>query len=281
LATIQLHAYTLIVPDEHWLMHIRRELPDYSENVGRLAAVVAAKYPDRGVIDIGANVGDTAAIVRAHCGLSILCIEGSAYYAGIIRQNLAQLGPDVEFEQAFVGAADAAENGVVKIERGTGFFRPDPGTAAVVRFEKLESILARHPRFLNSKLLKIDTDGMDGRIVVGSLDWLASAHPVVFWEHDLGLDQAAGGPGLSVFDRLHDVGYRKVAIFDNRGEYIQTLALDARQQLADLSDYLPGGDEFCGYCDMCAFAHDDLDLCDALRQVELESRQRRRKQGSR
>jgi hypothetical protein len=87
---------------------------------------------------------------------------------------------------------------------------------------------------------------------------------------------SVGGPGLSIFARLNEVGYTKAVKFDNRGEYIQTLSLSARQQLADLSDYLPGGDEFYGYCDVCAFHETDLDLCDSVRRIELETRAARR-----
>jgi hypothetical protein len=78
--TIQLHHFTVLAPEGHWLGPIRRDYPDYSENIGRISGAVEKKYPNRGVIDIGANVVDTAAIVRSHSSLPILCIEGSAYY---------------------------------------------------------------------------------------------------------------------------------------------------------------------------------------------------------
>ena len=49
------------------------------------------------------------------------------------------------------------------------------------------------------------------------------------WEHDIWRDDAAGGPALSIFRRLFEIGYREAVIFDNEGDYIQTLALDASQ----------------------------------------------------
>jgi FkbM family methyltransferase len=277
LKILQLHTFALSVPDEHWLPEIRRTHPDYAENIGRLAAVVERKYPRSGVIDIGANIGDTAAIIRSYCSAPILCIEGSEPYIGILKQNLGQLGPDVEVDHTFVGSADAVESGAITVERGTAFFRPDPRSATMVRFERMSAVLARHPRFCKAKLLKIDADGMDGSILIGALDWLATAQPVIFWEHDIGLDREVGGPALSVFDSLLNIGYRQAMVFDNEGEYILTLPLEARQQLADLSDYLPGGTQFYGYCDICSCHETDLDLWESFREMELESRRLCRK----
>jgi hypothetical protein len=274
--TIQLHHFTILAPERHWLGPIRQDCPDYSENIGRMSGAVERKYPNRGVIDIVANVGDTAEIVQSHSSLPILCIEGSAYYFEFLEKNAVQLGPSVEWDRTFVGATDSTECGTITIERGTAFFRPSTGEVDFIPFQKLESILARHPRFRDAKVLKVDTDGMDGLILIGALNWIASAKPALFWEHDMGLDRAVGGPGLRIFARLNEVGYTKAVIFDNRGKYIQTLSLSARQQLADLSDYLPGGDEFYGYCDVCAFHETDLDLCDSVRRIELETRAARR-----
>ena len=153
---------TTIEPHGHWFPH-------YRENLGRLAAAVERKYPGRGFIDVGANAGDNAAIVRAHSSLPILCIEGS------------------------------------ELERG-----------------RLDSILAKHPRFQASKILKIDT-------LDGALEWIATARPVLFWQHDISRDAVANGPGMRIFEGLLEVGYRSALLFDHAGEFIQTVSLDARQ----------------------------------------------------
>jgi FkbM family methyltransferase len=232
---------------------------------------VEEKYSGSAVIDFGANVGDTAAIVRGHSGMPILCVEGAGYYFELLTQNVGQLG--AETEHCFVGSENGAVRGNLTIGNGTGFFRPDGDSEAAVRFETLDGILARYPQFQDARLLKVDTDGMDGRILAGALDWLARVQPVIFWEHVLDLDRLAGGPGLSIFERLREIGYEQVAIFDNRGGYVQTLPTSAGQQLADLSDYAPGAE---AYWDICAFSGADLDLCDTVRRNELEARRERR-----
>lgn len=247
---IVIHGFTLSLPDDHWLPQILNQLPNYSENLGRIAAAVEQKYPGHGFIDVGANVGDTAAIVCSHSKLPILCIERSEFYYEVLKENVRRLGADVDLECAF-GAEE--------------------------HFERLDAILARHPRFQASKILKIGTNGMDERVFQGALEWIVAARPVLFWGHDVDRDETTKEPGLTIFDRLLDAGYVTALVFDKTGEFIQTISLDARQQLADLSDYLPGGEQFYGYCDICAFHKEDVDLCARARLIELESRRVRRK----
>jgi hypothetical protein len=171
--------------------------------------------------------------------------------------------------------ASGERHGSLTVERGTASFQAGSDSPSI-SFERLESVLARHPRFQSAKVLKLDTDGMDGRIITGALHWIEKARPVLFWEHDIGLDAAADGPALSVFRHLLDIGYRIALMFDNRGDYIETLCLDAEQQLADLSDYLPGGEKHYGYCDICAFHADDVELGSRVREIELQCRRVRR-----
>jgi hypothetical protein len=205
-----LYRVTTIESHGHWFPH-------YRENLGRLAAAVERKYPDRGFIDVGANVGDNAAIVRAHSSLPILCIEGSEFRYEILKKNIRSLEAEVELER-----------------------------------DRLDSILAKHPRFQASKILKIDR-------LDGALEWIATARPVLFWQHDISRDAAADGSGTRIFEGLLEVGYRLALLFDHMGDFIQTVSLDARQRLGQ-------------YCDICAFHEEDLDLCSDFRQTELENR---------
>jgi FkbM family methyltransferase len=278
--SIELHGVKLELPNDHWLPRILTELPGYCENIGRLAAAVERKYPGRGFIDIGANIGYTAAIVRAQSNLPILCIEGSEFYYELLKQNVRQLKPEVELECALVDSASAERQEGLPLQYGKAALPTDSRDGASKRLAQLDSILARHLRFQSSKILKIDTIRTDGSILAGALEWISAARPVLSWGHDMGRDEAAAGPGLGILERLLEIGYRDALLFDNTGEFIQTVSLEARQQLADLSGYLLGGEQFHGYCDVCAFHEEDLDLCSGVRRIELEGRRARRKTAS-
>jgi FkbM family methyltransferase len=276
--SIGLHGDGLELSDDQWLPEIGRQLRNHSENLGRLAAVVERKYPDRGLIDIGANVGDTAVIVRAHSRLPILSIEGSEAYYEILKNNFRRFDSDMELECALFESAGADAPGVLSTPTGPATFPPNRDSGTPSRFDGLDSILARHPRFHTSKVLKIDTDGMDGRILEGALEWIGSARPVLFWAHDIRRD-AAGGPGSSIFDRLLGIGYQTALVFDNAGKFIEEVPLNARQQLADLCEYLPGSAQLCRGCEICAFHQEDLDLCARFRESEVEKRRSTRPSG--
>ena len=52
--------------------------------------VVKKKFSFLAVVDIGANVGDTACIIKTAEEVSILCIEGDDYIFGFLQKNIAQ-----------------------------------------------------------------------------------------------------------------------------------------------------------------------------------------------
>jgi hypothetical protein len=253
LKTIAIHGIALDLPEDHWLLQVRGQLPDYSENIGRLAAVVETKYPARGFIDVGANAGETAAIVCAHSQLPVLCIEG-AQYRELLEENVHRLRSNVEWE---CGSGNGAES-----------------------LSPLCTILARHASFQGSKILKIAGGPMYGPLLESALDWIATAHPILYWKHSLGPDTSASGQRSAIFDGLLATGYRTALVFDHTGEFMQTISLDARRQLTEIGDYLPGGKQLHGYGDVCAFHEEDVDLGERFRQVEVENRGIRRKTSS-
>ncbi|MGH3130004.1 MAG: hypothetical protein ACRDNX_04230, partial [Gaiellaceae bacterium] len=201
----------LELPLSHELPFYRKDHPLYSANVGRIAAEAGGP-----VVDIGANVGDTAAIVRGATDVPILCVEGDDRFFAILRRNSTRFDPPVELEHAFVGAPARAA-----IERHGGTARLVPGAGGEVRGKPLARILEEHPRFAAPALVKIDTDGYDVPIVLAELDLLARLKPVLFFEYDphLGADPV-------VFERLREIGYRTVHVYENTGELARTAGLD-------------------------------------------------------
>src|SRR5580692_11559275 len=78
----------LLLPLAHDIPLYRRGFADYSSNIGRVASHLAAKYRELTIVDVGANVGDTAAIVRARCQAPMLCIEGDEFYFKLLLNNI-------------------------------------------------------------------------------------------------------------------------------------------------------------------------------------------------
>jgi hypothetical protein len=177
----------LVLPLSHELPFYRHDHPLYDRAIGHIAARVGGP-----IVDIGANVGDTAAEMRAHTAAPILCVEPDDRFFAILRRNAQQLQP-VELAHTAVGGPHG---------------------------KPLTQILTEHPAFASPALVKIDTDGMDVPIVLANLDLLARLKPVLFFEYDPHL-----GATPEVFERLREIGYRTMDVYENTGELVRTVEL--------------------------------------------------------
>jgi FkbM family methyltransferase len=200
----------LELPLSHELPFYRHDHPRYDERIGPLARELAGP-----VVDVGANVGDTAAWIRAESDVPVLCVEGDERFFSLLERNAARLG-DVELERAFVEAP--ARGGVA---RGMGTARVVTGDADLPA-KPLVQILEEHPRFARPALLKLDTDGMDVPILLANLDLLERLLPVLFFEYDPHL-----GATPEIFDRLAAIGYGSAEWIENTGEPAARLELPA------------------------------------------------------
>jgi FkbM family methyltransferase len=216
------------LPLSHELPFYQHDHPAYDRLLGPLAAELGGP-----VVDIGANVGDSAAAVRSESEVPILAVEGDPRFYGWLVRNASRIG-DVELEQSVVEGPDEGT-----FERGLGTARLVPGGDRL-RSKPLAQILEEHPRFARPALIKLDTDGMDVPIVLANLELLERIRPVLFVEYDphLGADPV-------VFERLAGAGYATADWYENTGEHVATLELPAHLH-----------DEYAGhggarYADVC------------------------------
>lgn len=250
------HELGLIVPDE----------PGYGQNLGRLTRVLTESAPDFTAIDIGANVGDTALLLRHSGAAAVLAVEGAEEYLPYLRANCAG-DPGIELAPEFVEVTGAAPMGRIS-RRGSSHLTPDSGGAAVGR--PLSAILDQHPRFARPRLLKLDTDGLDLEILRASATWLAAVKPVLFFEYLPFFFRPHGTQPDEVFRLLTAIGYSSMLVYDNVGRFLCALALDGNAQLReDLLRYFERDHDGC-YADVALFARED----DALaRQLAAAERQ--------
>ena len=260
-------SFPLLFPLSHrqpW--HVRAS-PEHSRNLGRIAGHVLEKYPALAVIDIGANVGDTIAILRSAGSFPILSVEGDASYFEVLRLNAAAFA-DVELAQVFVGDADAVVRGDVVRQDGTARIRPDSASSDQINLHPLSRVVLKYPRFAGAKLLKTDTDGLDGAILRGARDFLTAARPVLFFEYEPGFLAAQGDDGLSLFSYLAGLNYRRLMLYDDLGYLMFACRVSDAQILAHMHLYL-NSDGRGHYCDLCAFPEEDTDLFERIRQAEM------------
>ena len=259
--------FRIKLPFSHQLPFLLRDFPYYSTNLARIARLVHQKYPTLTLIDIGANVGDSVALLRTEDTFPILCIEGDDYFFPILQENAGKF-QDVEIIKTYVGEQNKQFNAVSIELGGTAHLSQDDLSNNIVYIERLSSILKERPRFTNSKMIKIDTDGFDNKIIRGSIDFLKIARPVVFFEYDPFFLSEQNDDGLSIFNTLFDIGYRKLLIYENNGEMLLSTDINNLTLLEDINNF------YCGrkgtrYCDICAFHEEDIDLFTMIRKSEI------------
>jgi FkbM family methyltransferase len=270
-----IHDFALLMPLAHALPEYRFNFPDYGENLGRIARTVCCKYPRATIIDIGANIGDSAAIIRHHAGpVATLCIEPSEEYYPYLLRNAVAIGPEITCLKAAVDVSSGVIPARLSAASGTARLLPTTSSESVQVFS-LERIIEMFPQFAEPRLIKVDTDGFDGRILAGASAFIQKVRPVLFWEFDPSLDAASSGPGPAIFTMLANAGYAQLTVYTNTGEYLTTVSLQNRNILSDLISFFSGRTS-SQYADLCAFSEVDTDLAETLREHELLNAQQLR-----
>ncbi len=250
---------TLLMPVSHNLPVFLHAAPAYMANLVDVACLVRSKYPDLTAIDIGANVGDTVAFLRAAGPFPVLCIEGDAGFFRYLRVNARQWGPDVELEMAMVGSAAAQVQGRLVSHFGTAQLVADSSQSGTIRLRTLPQIVADHPRFTCPKFVKCDTDGYDSLILRAHGPWLKRTRSVLFFEYAPAAARPFDSDPFALFDALRQAGYHGVVCYRNTGQLHTATTLNHMASLRRLHDVY--ADPCCTtYLDIAAFHREDADL---------------------
>lgn len=242
---LTLYGRELIAPLSHELPYYEALYPTYNRNLISVVKSLPIQGRPPRIVDIGANIGDTAAMILSEVDAEILCIDADPRYLALLRANL------VDDRVTKVGAAIGAATGArVRIERrrGTGAVRQDDSSP--LRMSTLPDLLREHPRFEAPDLVKIDTDGHDFTIIAASSEWLANVRPALFYESDDSL-AASGTSAVSTLELLASLGYRTATLWDKYGNLLTTIDLDGIgiAVASDLHEHAAATD---GYLDIFA-----------------------------
>jgi FkbM family methyltransferase len=120
--------FTLEIPRHHHLVGMQKSQPYRNLCVGITAKFVTEKYIDATIVDIGANIGDTAAVIAQYCGNKMIVVEASDYYAEILSRNVKQFPNPIEIERVFVSDGNEVR-GSLHYRGGTAFFEESSGTS--------------------------------------------------------------------------------------------------------------------------------------------------------
>jgi FkbM family methyltransferase len=266
LVRYRLEKTSLMLPLSHELPTYRRALPHYAMNLGRVLRRVLDKYPDLTMIDVGANVGDSAAIVRGQAQVPILCVEGEPRFFKLLKRNTEEM-QEVERENAFLGEV-GDRVAAVHVHRGNARIVLAGGNRGSAMRTLSEAIRA-HPRFAQAKLLKLDAEGFDCRIISSESRLLAHNKPVLFFEYHPPLCATVGYDPYPIFELLRGIGYTTLIVYKNTGQYLVSLELSQRSELEEIQSHFAG---IGGFCDVVAFHSEDADIAESIRNSECGRR---------
>jgi FkbM family methyltransferase len=213
---------SMTMPKSHMLPVFAKLKPQYGQNLVELAVALARAEPAQPlqVLDIGANIGDSALQISAASGARVLCVEGDRYWADYLHRNVdgndrisieeVLLLPNEE--HAFGSAATA-----VRANGTTRFVSGESGTDAMPSATAPE-IRDRNPDFANLRLVKSDTDGFDPQLIPAIAKAWAASKPVLFFEYDPILARKVGIDPDAMWAELAALGYSHVAVWDNGGD---------------------------------------------------------------
>jgi FkbM family methyltransferase len=262
---IDLGGHRIRLPAGHLLDWHRFRHRRYDEPIAEIAELLRRKYGAPAMIDIGANVGDTAALMARSSEIAVLCIEGNKKFLPLLRENLADVSPVSEIEPSYVGAGEESVSGRMLTYNGTATMIEGPG---VVPMRSLAQLLEAHPRFSDAKLLKIDTDGFDAKIVLGASDVISAMKPIVYMEYSPADSVAVEAECHAMIERLKDIGYAFFHVFDNFGNHMLRVPAEQSDHLDALNAYVRSSRKDLRpsifYYDICAITLVDKDISDEL-----------------
>ncbi|WP_435770479.1 FkbM family methyltransferase [Nocardioides sp. SYSU DS0651] len=227
----------LVLPWSHRLPDYTAGGSVYGQNLVQLAVELAAGSPEDGLtmLDVGANVGDSALQVLHAVPAKVLCVEGDPYYFDFLELN-AGADPHITRVETLL-TSDAAAVPLAAVRgRGTTRFA-ESGAPVSVPTTTPESLRAAHPDFGRLRLVKSDTDGFDVVLVPAIARAWADSAPVLFFEYDHRLSRLAGNDPVAVWPQLAQLGYDTAAVWDNAGRAVALERVDAMAQLAAVLDH--------------------------------------------
>jgi FkbM family methyltransferase len=243
--------FNLSAPQGHLLPRVLRSHPGYAANLGRLAGHLCPFFDQNMMLDVGANIGDSAAIVRnASEDIRIICIEGSDEYYPYLERNTQQIG-EVELIKAYVGEKDEEIEAQLNTGLGTLQIRHQPGS--VLQIQTLDSLATIHRNIQKVNLIKTDTDGYDLRILRGGLNLIKRCTPVLFFEYDAVYFDELEEDGPGFLRLLRDMGYQTIIFYDNYGRLIAMTGLGQTDTLESLLLYIKDKKGMFQYYDVCVF----------------------------
>lgn len=212
----------IVLPPDHDLPFYQRRDPTYDAYAVPLLSALAGRG-DVTVIDVGANVGDTAAAVLASdSSTQVISVEGDPSFVSYLRRNLAEHSERAQVVPGFVGPVGSrvsySRTGTTGGFNTVGASGEQEITAWVTPASLLEMV---QPDRL--AVWKSDIDGFDIHVLVQHWEVVDERCAVIWVEYDP--PRTLGDPAdVDRLIALIAASGREVVVYDNLGRRMTRLA---------------------------------------------------------
>jgi FkbM family methyltransferase len=219
----EIDGFILDMGEEHALPLTQRQHLMYDRFVPFLGELVRAYSVEaRWIIDIGANVGDTAAGMVKHSEKNILCVEPTQQFFQLCKKNIESFGEKyssrIRLINAYI-AKDVSENYQSRVVKGTAIKIKADTKAEAPTYTVIDLVNRECIAMDDIALIKVDTDGYDSECIMSIGEKLQEISPFLYWENQIDTKEQFK-KYLCMLEYLEKSGYRHFFVFDNFGNFL-------------------------------------------------------------
>lgn len=229
LVPLECGSYVLQSPSRHILIELRNIQPYRDLCIGITAKYIGEKYPSATFVDVGANIGDTAALMATYSSNKLILVEPSDYFYSLLSLNSKSFQNETILIKSLISDGSPV-TGCLKHWGGTAFFDSESDHAQDFKTMRLCDISTDDLAFI-----KLDTDGFDFGILQNSINWLKYTKSAVLFENQI-YNTKDLADSNNVLEKLFSIGYHYFLVWDDPG--ILLFASNSLDSLHELNYYL-------------------------------------------
>jgi len=226
--TVDVGSYQLSIPSGHHLRQFVREQPLRHKNIGIAAAEYSSKYPQCVIIDIGANIGDTGAIISSQCTNELVLVEPSDYFFKFLSLNSKSWKNDCTLINGFLSDGNPIRGDLVHWA-GTAYVSNSSDASKELPTLHLKDVTNK-----SVGLIKCDTDGYDYKILSAAFPFIAEQKSGVLLEVQI-RSTSDLTESSNFFTNMQKIGFAHYIVWDDEGHRL--CCTSEVSMLTDLFEY--------------------------------------------
>lgn len=221
--------YFLSAPISHVYFDTCKSQPLRDKFIGIVAKFFGEKYKDSSFIDIGANIGDTAALMASNASNKLILVDVDNYFFSFLEKNVKQFKNEIELKKYFISNGEVFKHRII-YEGGTAVVKEGNFNSK----NKPKSKLIENISNDKISFLKVDIDGYDLKAIQASISWINKQKPALIFEFDGLKSEIIEIDKLLI--SLFSIEYKFFTIWDDAG--YKLISTSNKNEILDLCRYV-------------------------------------------